>query len=289
MSNNFEKVKECPLCKCIGSHHLTEAKSIFTSNTHLKDTFDVVRCRACGFVYLGTRPTLGYIENYYGDDIAYYKLPDKHFIKNFPKSIKRIKKVLDVGFGGGAFLQKKYEEGWDCFGVDISKVAVKNGNKLNPKLKLTKGILKDANYPNEFFDMVNMHHVLEHDHDPVNLLKEVYRVLKKDGLLVIDVPNFGGLYYSLFGSKCEFFVPHHLSFFTRKTLSLVLDKAGFKNYKILNIFGNNTSYYILHLLKIQKSYYQKTIFNKFLGLFVYPIEMIFNKGDSLRAFVKKSL
>ena len=68
---------------------------------------------------------------------------------------------------------------------------------------------------------------------------------------------------------------------------MVIEKAGFSKYELKNIFGNNMSFHILTKLGIQKVYYKKTVFNKFLGLVMLPIELIFKKGDAIRAFLTK--
>ncbi len=286
--SKIEKVTKCYLCGSTDSEFYATVKSYFTEGTDLVDTFDLAKCNSCGFVYLSTRPAPDYLSEYYTDDnSSYYKKADIKIPSDFYVPDKNAKRVLDVGFGNCTALLKKYLAGWNCYGVDFSDVAVSKGKEFYPFLNLAQGTIQAAAHQDNFFDMVTLSHVLEHDYNPISMLKEIRRVLKPGGELVIDIPNFGGLYYTLFKEKAEYFVPHHLSFFDKKTLAMTIEKAGFTDYKIKNIFGNNTSYQILHTLGIQKTYYKKTVFNKFLGLCVWPIEIIFKKGDALRAFVKK--
>ncbi len=281
---NIETVDSCPLCNSKNRTRYAVTKSFFTEGTDLVDTFYLEKCSNCGFVYVSNRPTKSYILNYYQDDGPFYNSANTEVIEPTTNLGKR---YLDIGFGNGAMLLNKYKKGWECSGTDISGYAVERLQKINPKFNLFNGELSDAKYQDDYFDLITLSHVLEHDFNPIALLQEIKRILKPGGDIVIDIPSFGGLYYSLFGDKCEFFTPQHLSFFTRKTLALAIEKAGFTKYRLKNIFGNNTSYHILHKLGIQKSYFKKSIFNKILGLCVFPIETFLQKGDALRAFLTK--
>jgi hypothetical protein len=72
-------------------------------------------------------------------------------------------------------------------------------------------------------------HVLEHVHDPVSLLQECYRIVKPNGLLIVDVPNFGCYDCSLFGKNWfQIDAPRHLYHFTQQTLGRMCEQAGFQ-------------------------------------------------------------
>ena len=62
---------------------------------------------------------------------------------------------------------------------------------------------------------------------------EIKRILKKDGLLLVAVPNYGGA-QSVFSGKAWFHldVPRHYSHFTPKTIKKFLDKSGFQIKKV---------------------------------------------------------
>ncbi|MGB8225629.1 MAG: methyltransferase domain-containing protein, partial [Sedimentisphaerales bacterium] len=69
-------------------------------------------------------------------------------------------------------------------------------------------------------------------YDPLSLLRECGRILKNKGLLIVAVPNFGGLESQLLGTNWfQVDAPRHLYHFTRETLNKTLHAAGFEVYK----------------------------------------------------------
>ncbi len=84
--------------------------------------------------------------------------------------------ILDIGCGSGKYLVKL--SNWlTVFGLDVSEVAAVEAQKKG--IDIFIGNLKDARYPSNFFDAIVMIHVLEHIYDPSELIKEIYRILKR--------------------------------------------------------------------------------------------------------------
>ncbi|RKY83677.1 class I SAM-dependent methyltransferase, partial [candidate division KSB1 bacterium] len=63
------------------------------------------------------------------------------------------------------------------------------------------GDLIDTKYQSYYFDLVMMWHVLEHIENPVLYLKEISRILKENGKLIIEVPNLDSLNFRIFKEK----------------------------------------------------------------------------------------
>jgi len=104
-------------------------------------------------------------------------------------------KILDFGCGPGSFLKyliKKTPKNVELFGCDINTVAI-NKNIKNKQLKNVKFkvIAKDRKlpYPNNFFDVVYLLDVIEHTTKPEFMLREINRVLKDSGKLVLNTPD----------------------------------------------------------------------------------------------------
>jgi predicted SAM-dependent methyltransferase len=74
-----------------------------------------------------------------------------------------------------------------------------------------------------------MNHTLEHVDDPLIVLKKIYKILKKDGIVLIDVPNAGGLASKVLKNKWPYRLPReHKSQFTRTSLVNLFKETGFK-------------------------------------------------------------
>lgn len=156
------------------------------------------------------------------------------YINNPLSSIK----FLDVGCGEGftlAFLEKL---GWDVTGLDFSHHGIE---KMNPHLisKVRVGdiyyslnVLKESS---ETYDVILLGNVLEHVLDPELLISTLHKILTKDGLLVITVPNdFSSLQISLQSSgyiDSPYWVayPDHLNYFTLESLKNLIENFEFQN------------------------------------------------------------
>ena len=98
----------------------------------------------------------------------------------FEELIKPNQKVLDFGCGGGYMLSTF--ENTEKFGVELNDIAREKAKKNLKVFKYAKEL------PNDYFDLIISNHALEHCDNPLIELKELYRSLKKGGLICIVVP-----------------------------------------------------------------------------------------------------
>lgn len=140
------------------------------------------------------------------------------------KFVSNPKTVLDIGCSNGVFLDL-YKES-ETWGVEPSlnaKIAAAKDHKI---LKTT---FEKAELPKNYFDLVIMNHTLEHMDNPLGVLKKAFSLLKKEGVLFIDVPNAGGLGAKILGKYWPYRLPdEHKHQFTKESLSRLFRKSGFK-------------------------------------------------------------
>ena len=213
---------------------------------HLPGSFRLVRCRQCGLIYLNPRPTSEEIKAYYPEDYAPYTYvapeDERSRIDSLDRAFgywKRARvtakahpqpgRLLDVGGATGNFLHAMQQRGpWDVHGLDISPEATRYARERYG-LDMFTGELAQAAYPDSYFDVVTVWDVLEHVHDPAEVLREMHRILKPGGLLLVRVPNADTWDARLFG---EYWVgldaPRHLYVFSPPTLRGLLEKASFQ-------------------------------------------------------------
>lgn len=157
--------------------------------------------------------------------------------------IQKSGRMLDVGVGEGWQLRMCASRFSSLYGIDISPLRVSHlrKDKASKKAKLsTQNIEDGTRFQSNFFDTITMVAVLEHVFDPHLTLDELYRILKKDGELILEVPNIGWLYprFSLlFGhfpitSTDPGFDGGHLHYFEIHNLSQLLNEHGFEVKKI---------------------------------------------------------
>jgi 2-polyprenyl-3-methyl-5-hydroxy-6-metoxy-1,4-benzoquinol methylase len=142
---------------------------------------------------------------------------------------KRGGRLLDVGCATGSFLRgMQSKESWEPYGVEINAAAARVARERYG-LNVHIGTLEQAIFSDGFFDVVTMWDVLEHLHDPSSSLREVYRILKPEGILIIRAPNADSWNASLFGRYwAGWDAPRHLHVFTSSTLRALLAANHFQ-------------------------------------------------------------
>jgi len=141
-------------------------------------------------------------------------------------------RILDVGCGDGAMTKHLLRVGKaTIMGIDYNPLRVKRAKKL---VKNVDFLHKDAFKPGfrkESFDVILLHHMLEHIPDDVGLLCSMHKLLKKDGILIIGVPNEGSLVCKFRNNIIQPKIlknTDHVHFYTKRTFCQLAKKAGFK-------------------------------------------------------------
>ena len=139
--------------------------------------------------------------------------------------------VIDLGCGDGGAMDK-LDLGFTPFGVEVSTDLAK---AADTRFSISGGACVNAptldglkSFPDGYFAAATLRSYLEHEMNPLAVLRETYRVLQPGGVAIIKVPNYGSLNRMVMGPKwCGFRYPDHLNYFTPKTLTKMGKKAGF--------------------------------------------------------------
>lgn len=234
-------------CNLCGSNN---AEQIFSNLPDLQfKRYEVqtsfVKCVSCGLVYQNPRPTsaemafhypLNYKlyapEPYAGSSSWLLRQATRYGVDKrwrFVTHYKQSGRLLDVGCATGYFLRGIREQGnWDLFGVEINEDAARVAQEYGLDVRL--GTLEQARFSDGLFDVVTLWDVLEHMHDPAGSLREIYRILKPDGLLVIRIPNGSSWDARLFGRYwAGLDAPRHLYVFSPSTMEALLVAYHFQS------------------------------------------------------------
>jgi len=239
----FEDIK----CNYCGSTERELVIKVKDYETFFSGQFSIVRCSKCGLTYMAPRLTQEtlikyfYPEDYtcYGEQTVGFFEKLRWLVVSKPK-VKVISnlvgqkniRLLDVGCGDGKFLHYlKLNTSWDAIGVDPNPISVKFAEQKGIDVRPTS--LEQASFPDEHFDVVTMNQVIEHVPFPYDIMKEVFRILKKEGLFITENPNYRGFECRLFKSYWwGYHGPRHLHFYTYEMITKMLESVGFNILKI---------------------------------------------------------
>lgn len=196
-----------------------------------------------------------HLKNYYEEKAVSYGIKEVR-LKNILELFKNVKglSILDVGCSYGYLGAKLKKRGAKVTGIDISKRAINRARRILDNAKVVDLNSEKIPFKNATFDMIVASEVIEHLFFPNSFLKELHRILKKGGILIITTPNL--LYW---GNRLNFllgkfkytqegiFDESHIHFFTYKTLieelktnkfKIVSEKHVYPGPKVLTLVKN---------------------------------------------------
>lgn len=229
------RLENCIYCGSNNSKELFNLQDIF------EDKFQLRECIKCETAFLNPRPTLGQLNKAYSDD--YYGEGETKFNPFVEKVIdffrqrnaKRMAKlfgkkgsVLDIGCGNGNFLYNLGKQGeFELHGLELPGRSADRASKIN-QIKLTLGELNVDSFEMNSFDAITLIHVFEHLPNPKEVLEIINKILKPNGVLVIEFPNIDSWQSNCF--KNHWFhidPPRHLNFFKPTKFIEELKQFGF--------------------------------------------------------------
>lgn len=136
-------------------------------------------------------------------------------------------RVLDVGCGPGYDTSELQQRGIEAIGLDISSDALRMAARQS--LTVVRGEPTAYPFGDSTFDSVVLSQVLEHLPDPCGALREVYRILRPNGRLLILLPNSKSLQRYAFGSHwVNWHLPYHLWHFDAQSVTTVAERSGLR-------------------------------------------------------------
>ena len=292
--------RDCPVCGyaiAAGTETGLRAIGRFPGETYR-------RCPRCGNIKLSrlNPPSIEYEKDYFFG--SYKKQYGKTYLEDFPNlkemGRRRLEYInlflkhpeehnagkpclLDIGCAYGPFLAAAAEGGFTPCGVEPARDAVRYVSE-ELGFKAWHGFFPDALESGEAgsFDALTLWYVIEHFREPGNILREIYRLLRPDGVLAFSTPSFSGIS----GRKnLRAFLknspPDHFTVWSPRTCKSVLADCGFRLRKIV-VSGHHPERF------------------PFLGRFARPekkgplyklllfVSRVFRLGDTFEAYAVKN-
>ncbi len=203
-----------------------------------KNHFDLWKCLHCQTIFTCDQAQQEVMQELYDHyyDGAYFEIPlvvkqslERQFLSFAP--FRNTGKILDLGFGEGGLLQIAEQQGWQCYGTEISPRSLEYGGQQG--WIVTDNAENDERFTPQRFDVVTMIELLEHVPNPQEILQAAAHWLRPGGLLYLTTPNARSLNQRLLGLDWSVFSPpEHLVIWSPKGIQHALHSAGFQSLRI---------------------------------------------------------
>ncbi len=213
-------MNQCPAC----------GEEIIAEFIERYDKYTLNRCPACDVIFSNPMENPGAewyerSERYaVGKILPVHSWHHKQFLNNREFYGRRL---LDIGCGTGIFLNKAREKGYEVWGIDFDKEAVRIAKE---RYRLNNVYVMDVeslfeNFSQDRFDIISFFEVLEHLDNSIQFIRQIKNILKPRGYVAISVPNRERTLETMGDGD---YPPNHLTRWNRYCLSAFLEQNGFK-------------------------------------------------------------
>ena len=220
----------CPACESDSKSTLLEKKK-----------FHFVKCKNCSTVYVDPRPSEESVNNFYKaskfmdfwakifdetENIRKEKIfkPRVNEVLNLLNEfgITDFDRLIDVGSGHGWFCEliKKEKSKSEIIAIEPSPALAEKCRKIKDIIVLESTIQQYNKTENT--DVIVNFEVINLLHNPRNFLKSCFKILKKDGVIILSTPNYMGLDIQILKQKSDYITPTFLNIFNINSIKILL-------------------------------------------------------------------
>lgn len=242
----------CPYCNCCKIRKRWHVKE-------KKYQSIILWCKNCGFGWLHPYPTEDELGKLYKNQGLYHEKIVNETQGGFPERIKKLNQlkpekgnILDIGSGMGHFLMHVQQAGWSVEGVE-PRVSASEYCYKNFGIKVYNGLFEEWSQK-KLYDVITMWDVMEHVHNPFQIVRKSIDMLAPGGLLVISIPNASGLPARCLKGNWRYVMRPHINYFTMTFIKTFLRQRH------------------LEILKMDHSIKAQSIFEGIISLFSSNID-----------------
>jgi len=279
--NIYTEMRNCPVCNNVAYFILFN-----------KSGGSYVRCNKCDMIFLNPVFKEPMLKEYYmnldTEQTTIVENESDFYREIYTMGLKKIKRntqvgsILDIGCGGGFFLDIAKENNWVTSGIEPCKsdreICKKKDHQVQESLD---------NIGNKKFDVITLWDVFEHIPSPNQYLYRLSSLLEDNGLVFIQTPNSNSIASRVLQNKCNMFDGlEHVNIYNPETIELVLKNNGFAIVDIctviseLGVVNNYLNYRgpyfgdMQHNSNVLGFINEKTIHNHMLG---YKLQILCKK------------
>jgi len=303
--------KPCPVCNATVTKHFLAVESQLASRRE----YNLLQCAACTHIFLAETPRTDELKDFYSQKYKPYNVScsslgsrnhlraamHRHIygpprslnwfaqrlqwlVPNYPSYVPN-GLLLDIGCGAGTILAEQQQLGWRCEGLDMEPSIKERLAQKGIIVHIGDALSVLRTLPPQHYDAVLSCHSLEHFALPRDVICEVWRILRPQGVFVVTVPNADSWLahryaQTWFAQEC----PGHLQIFSTRSLSTLL---SLNRFRIEKTFCSEIS------LSFANLYGGSGMLRKCGAFFAVAAELharcanMFNQGDAITLHARK--
>jgi len=226
-TKNGFRVQKCLNCGLFQISSIVEKTTI--ENSYSKSFFDSYYSGFVSSLPTIQRWVLRILPLCKAGDMTYEYEKYNYQLEEIERRTERVGRLLDVGCGFGYFLGTARERGWETYGIEPSGYASRYAQeKLG--LSIVYKQLSEVTFQPGFFDVITMWNVLERLPEPRQGLAQIFRMLRKGGLLVFNYGNVESYVAKVQGKNWRMFSPPGvMTYFSSETVGILLAECKFES------------------------------------------------------------
>ena len=196
-------------------------------------------CAACDVVYANPAPVAGQLNRLYLEAAFSSSIQARYAGRTYGRLLKRIAArlpdrlaAIDIGTGDGAFLNELLDQQFSrVIGIEASAAPIASADpRVRPLIR--HELFHPGSFSEGEFSLVTCFQTIEHVSEPLELVREVWRILKPGGALFLIGHNRRALSAKLLGFRSPIFDIEHLQLFSPTSFSRMLERAGFRQVEV---------------------------------------------------------
>ena len=222
--------------------------------------FRLLQCGECDVMYANPAPAAetlgaGYEQAAYDSDVEATYAADTYahyLVERVLPKLRLRQGAMDIGTGNGAFLRDLLANGFtDVCGVEPSTAPIAAAKpEIRPLIR--HGMFKASDFAPASFSLISCFQTIEHVHDPLDLVKDVFGLLRPGGAAYLVSHNYRSLQAKILREWSPIIDVEHLQLFSVESVRRLLAKAGFEQIEVFPIANRYPLNYWLRLLPLGK-------------------------------------